>query len=129
MLNVPLIILPPRAPWRRAEQETITTNEADLEVHYRKKFDKPPERTIRVSDENAVVRSSGGAGELASRLPPPFEEAPLPVIEGNTGNGPTEGGLPPIFLESQRAAVAPGAVIPGYAEAEEPAPVVTSIDR
>ena len=127
-LNVPLTILPPRAPWQSAEQEIISTNEADLEVHYRKKFDKPPERTIRASDENAVVGSSGGAGGSASILPPPFEEAPPPFVEGNTGNGPTEGGLPPTFLESQRAAVAPGAVIPGYAEAEEPAPAATSID-
>jgi len=120
-LRVPLTILPPRAPWRSAEQEIISTNEADLEAHYRKKFDKPPERTIRASDANTIVGSSRGAGGSSAAPPPPFEEAPPPFVEGNAGNGPTEGGLPPTFLESQRAAVAPAARVPGYAEAEEPA--------
>ena len=125
---MPLTILPPRAPWRSAEQEIINANEADLEAHYRKKFDKPPERTVRASDENTIVGSSGGAGGSAAIPPPPFEEAPPPFVEGNAGNGSTEGGLPPTFLESQRAAVAPGAVALGYAPVEEPAPVANSID-
>jgi hypothetical protein len=127
-LRVPLTILPPRAPWRSAEQEIISTNEADLEAHYRKKFDKPPERTIRASDSDTVVGSSGGAGRSAAAPPPPFEEAPPSFIEGNAGNGPTEGGLPPTFSESQSAAVAPAERVPGYAEAEEPGPVANSVD-
>ena len=127
-LRVPLTILPPLAPWRSIEQEMISTNEVDLEAHYRKKFDKPPERTIRASDADMAVGSSGGARGSAAIPPPPFEEAPPPFVEGSAGNGPTEGGLPPTFLESQRAAVAPGAVAPGYAEPEEPALVANSVD-
>ena len=127
-LRVPLTILPPRMPWRSTEQEIISTNEADLEAHYRKKFDKPPERTVRASDENVIAGSSGGAGGSAAIPPPPFEEAPPPFVEGHAGNGPTEGALPPTFLESQRATVALGAVVPGYAEAEEPAPLANSVD-
>jgi hypothetical protein len=126
-LKVPLTILPPRAPWKSAEHEIISTNEADLEAHYRKKFDKPPERTIRASDADTIPGSSGGAGGSAA-APPPFEEAPPPFAEGHTGSGPTEGGLPPTFLESQRAAVAPAVGIPGYVEAEEPGPVANNID-
>ena len=127
-LRVPLTILPPRAPWRSAEQEIISTNEADLEAHYRKKFDKPPERTIRAPDADTVVGSSGGAGGSAAVPPPPFEEAPPPFVEGNEGNGPTEAGLPPTFSESQSVAVAPAARVPGYAEAEEPGLVANSTD-
>ena len=121
-LRVPLTILPPRAPCRSSEQEIISINEADLEAHYRKKFDKPPERTIRASDADTIVGSSGGAGGSAT-APPPFEEAPPPFLEASAGSGPTEGGLPPTFSESQSAGVAPAARVPGYAEAEEPGPV------
>lgn len=126
-LRVPLTILPPRAPCTSPEQEIISTNEADLEAHYRKKFDKPPERTIRESDADTAVGSSGGAGGSAA-APPPFEEAPPPFVEGNAGNGPTEGGLPPTFSESQNSAVAPAARVPGYAEADEPGPVANGGD-
>jgi neural Wiskott-Aldrich syndrome protein len=127
-LRIPLTVLPPRAPWRSAEQEMINVNEADLEAHYRKKFDKPPERTVRAPDADIIVGSSSGARGSAAVPPPPFEEAPPPFVEGNTGNGAPEGGLPPTFLESQRTAVAPGATVPGYTEVEEPGPVADGLD-
>ena len=72
-LREPFTILPPRAPWRSSEQEIISTNEADLEAHYRKKFDKPPERTIRAPNADTVVGASGGAGG-STAAPPPFED-------------------------------------------------------
>jgi hypothetical protein len=127
-LRVPLTILPPRAPWRSVDQEIISTSEADLEAGYRKKFDKPPERTIRASDADVNVGSSGGAGGSAAGPPPPFDDAPPPFVEGNVGNAATEGGLPPTFLESQRAAVAPGAAVPGYTEIVEPAHIANGVD-
>lgn len=69
---IPLTIIPPPAPLPEAD--------ADLEVAYRKKHDRPPQRTVRGDDsENTPHYEEAGP----SYAPPPFEErdAPPPFQE------------------------------------------------
>ena len=85
---IPLTIVPPPAP--------LPESDADLDTAYRKKHDRPPQRTVRGDDsENTPHYEEAGP----SYAPPPFDErdAPPPFQEPSTSNVTRL----PTFLEAE----------------------------
>lgn len=85
---IPLTIVPPPAP--------LPETDADLDAAYRKKHDKPPQRTVRGDDsENTPHYEEAGP----SYAPPPFDErdAPPPFQEPSSSNMTRL----PTFLEAE----------------------------
>ena len=85
---IPLTIIPPPAP--------LPETDADLDIAYRKKHDKPPQRTVRGDDSDNTPHYEEAGPSYA---PPPFEErdAPPPFQEPSSSNTTRL----PTFLEAE----------------------------
>jgi neural Wiskott-Aldrich syndrome protein len=85
---IPLTIIPPPAPLPEAD--------ADLDAAYRKKHDKPPQRTVRGDDSDNTPHYEEAGPSYA---PPPFDErdAPPPFQEPSSSNLTSL----PTFLEAE----------------------------
>lgn len=85
---IPLTIIPPPAPLPEAD--------ADLDAAYRKKHDRPPQRTVRGDDSESTPHYEEAGPSYA---PPPFDEreAPPPFQEPSSSNVTRL----PTFLEAE----------------------------